>query len=104
MMSDKEWKEFWDRVERTRIFRRPQIQPETFYSTDDEDASKDGDKQPQQKIQKRPSKRRIIVRSGPDCDTCINCKNKPRLGGLGNRKRACMNRPIIKKTVWTSYG
>lgn len=29
----------------------------------------------------------------PDCTKCINCVSKPRFGGSGTRKQACMRRP-----------
>lgn len=28
----------------------------------------------------------------PDCGECINCRDKPRFGGIGKRKRACMRK------------
>ena len=42
----------------------------------------------------RTRRRRIFVRTGSDCNMCINCKNKKRLGGPGQRKHACKNRRI----------
>ncbi len=32
-----------------------------------------------------------------DCKKCINCLDKPRYGGIGKRKKACIN-PKIKMT------
>ena len=87
-MSEQEWHAFWENFEGTRVLKRPRMNDDAC-STDDEE---ENIQEFMKKKQRR--RRRIIVRTGSDCNMCINCRNKKRLGGTGQRKHACKNRCI----------
>ena len=88
-MSDQEWHAFWERIEGTRVVKRPRMDDDASSTDDDEENTV------REFVKKnRTRRRRIFVRTGSDCNMCINCKNKKRLGGPGKRKHACKNRRI----------
>jgi len=109
LMTDDEWESFWDVIHsrRQKVEPEPPLGSDTESNHDDDDAAPDARRSggPQGWASDASAVRRRIVRSNrcgscvacrsKDCGTCKNCLDKPRFGGPGVKKKACMSRVCI---------
>lgn len=109
MMTDGEWESFWDILDARRQRREQAPQSESDNEPDEEGEEQYGGEAERASVvachglpSDSASARRRTMRANrcgsctacraKDCGSCKNCLDKPRFGGPGVKKKACMAR------------
>ena len=109
LMTEREFEEFWQSVDSSRHRRLPpgkqlrQRRAEQEPRREEEEAPKEEEDVPPLSPQILPAARSAkTARCGSceacrakDCGECKNCLDKPRFGGPGVKKKACINRVCL---------